>query len=85
MLSKEKYYGKVKSPWLQLVVGHKLGALTAHWVFQGMLYMDATERWFKLGLDFLLCPHIELCFQRPDLWRIETLWRGSVHLGGVQP
>jgi hypothetical protein len=54
MLSKEKYYGKVKSPWLQLVVGHKLGALTAHWVFQGMLGMDATERWFKLGLDFIL-------------------------------
>jgi hypothetical protein len=31
-----------------------LGALLVHWIFQGMLYMDATERWFKLGLDLLL-------------------------------
>jgi thymidylate kinase/predicted nucleotidyltransferase len=29
-------------------------ALVSHWVFQSMLYMDSSERWFKLGLDFLL-------------------------------
>lgn len=25
--------------------------LSTHWVFQSMIYMDPTERWFKLGLD----------------------------------
>lgn len=25
-----------------------------HWVFQGILYADPTERWFKIGLDLFL-------------------------------
>lgn len=54
MAPKNKYYANVDFPWLQPVVSRKLGALTVHWIFQGMLYMDPTERWFKLGLDFLL-------------------------------
>jgi thymidylate kinase len=29
-------------------------ALVSHWIFQSMLYMDPSERWFKLGLDFIL-------------------------------
>ena len=28
-------------------------ALPSHWLFQGLFYMDATERLFKLGLDLL--------------------------------
>jgi thymidylate kinase len=29
-------------------------ALVSHWIFQSVLYMDPSERWFKLGLDFIL-------------------------------
>jgi predicted nucleotidyltransferase len=29
-------------------------ALLSHWLFQGLLYMDRTERWFKVGLDAVL-------------------------------
>jgi hypothetical protein len=36
------------------MVTRKSGALALHWLFQGLLYMDPTERWFKLGLDFFL-------------------------------
>lgn len=54
MKQKKVYYAKIESPWLRPIAGHKSGALAIHWVFQGMLYMDPTERWFKLGLDFLM-------------------------------
>jgi hypothetical protein len=49
-----KYYAVSDSPWLRPILRHRLGALIVHWIFQGMLYMDATERWFKLALDLLL-------------------------------
>lgn len=29
-------------------------SLLAHWVFQGLLYMDRTERWLKVGFDFVV-------------------------------
>ena len=36
------------------LLGSRFGALAVHWVFQGLLYMDRTERWFKLGIDVVL-------------------------------
>jgi hypothetical protein len=53
-MQEKKYYAKVKSPWLRPIVGCRLGALAVHWIFQGMLNMDPTERWFKLALEFLV-------------------------------
>ncbi len=50
----KKVYAKASVPWIRAIVSHKLGALLVHWVFQGLLYMDPTERWFKLALDALL-------------------------------
>jgi thymidylate kinase/predicted nucleotidyltransferase len=47
-------YAKVKSPWMQRLVHRKEGALAVHWLFQGLLYMDPTERRIKLGIDLLL-------------------------------
>jgi predicted nucleotidyltransferase len=47
-------YAKVQSPLLKWLLGNKPGVLMSHWLFQGMLYMDKTERIFKLGLDFFL-------------------------------
>lgn len=54
VVQEKDYYAKVKAPWMQSIVGHKAGALMVHWVFQGMLYMDPTERLFKIGLDLAL-------------------------------
>lgn len=56
----KKYYGKVKSPLIRLIVGNSIGALAVYWVFQGLLYMDPTERWFKLGIDVVLLALIGL-------------------------
>ena len=52
--TKQKPYANIHSPWLQPIVTRRWGALALHWLFQGMLYMDPTERLFKLGLDLFL-------------------------------
>lgn len=49
-----KGYAKFHSPILRWIVRYPLAALAMHWVVQGMLYMDATERWFKLSLDLIV-------------------------------
>ena len=54
-MKKEKSYANINTPLLKEIVDHKLGALALHWIFQGLLYMDATERWFKIGLDVIMC------------------------------
>ena len=35
-------------------LNRKLPAILVHWLFQGLLYMDATERAFKLSIDLAL-------------------------------
>ena len=35
-------------------LNRKLPAILVHWLFQGLLYMDVTERAFKLGIDLVL-------------------------------
>jgi hypothetical protein len=54
MTPKNSHYAKLDAPWLRPLLGHPAGALASHWLFQGMLQMDPTERRFKLGLDGLL-------------------------------
>jgi hypothetical protein len=46
-------YGKVASGVGRWLLRNPIVALASHWTFQSLLYMDATERWFKLGLDVL--------------------------------
>jgi predicted nucleotidyltransferase len=50
---KKTIYAHIDTPWLKAIVSRKLGALLLHWVVQGWLYMDKTERWFKIGLDLV--------------------------------
>lgn len=38
---------------LRPILSTKGGALLIHWIFQGLLNMDGTERAFKLGLDLI--------------------------------
>lgn len=49
-----KGYGKIRVRLLQRLTRHASVALLLHWAFQSLLYMDRTERAFKLGLDGLL-------------------------------
>ena len=49
-----KHYAKVEARWQQWIVSRKAGALAVHWLFQGILIMESTERIFKLALDFVL-------------------------------
>jgi thymidylate kinase/predicted nucleotidyltransferase len=51
---KNSVYAKVDSPWMQRIVRQKSGALFVHWLFQGLFYMDPTERRVKLGLNLIL-------------------------------
>jgi hypothetical protein len=48
-------YAVSDHPLARPLLTNVMGALAVHWVFQGLLYMDRTERWFKLLLDALLC------------------------------
>jgi thymidylate kinase/predicted nucleotidyltransferase len=44
-------YTKTRNPLLRPLFSNPVGALLTSWVFQGLLYMDHTERWFKLAID----------------------------------
>jgi predicted nucleotidyltransferase len=50
---KEKGYANISTPGLKALVSRKEGALLLHWLVQGLLYMDRTERLFKIGLDLV--------------------------------
>ncbi len=49
-----KYAKQVQSSLLKRLLGQPLVGVTTHWTFQGMLYMDSTERRFKIVCDILL-------------------------------
>jgi predicted nucleotidyltransferase len=54
MPPKNPNYGQFRSRTLKLILRNPLSALAAHWVFQSLLYMNGSERWFKIGLDIAL-------------------------------
>jgi hypothetical protein len=47
----EPYYNVSPSALLRPLLGNPVGALLVHWVFQGLPYMDTTERLFKVLLE----------------------------------
>jgi hypothetical protein len=57
-------YARLQSPFLRLLARSPLLALAAHWALQGLLYMDRTERWAKLGLDLGLALFTRLLLGR---------------------
>jgi predicted nucleotidyltransferase len=54
MTEERSGYAKPHNQFLQSLLRSPLVALAVAWTFQGLLYMDATERWFKIALDILL-------------------------------
>lgn len=65
-------YAHVSHAALRCLLRSPLAALAAHWLFQGLLYMDAAERRFKLLLDVLLTVLMAipllLCFRGRTAW-----------------
>jgi thymidylate kinase/predicted nucleotidyltransferase len=57
------YYSVSNRPGLRWLLRHKSIALACHWLFQGLLYMDRSERRFKLALDVLLAVAIAVPLQ----------------------
>jgi hypothetical protein len=47
-------YAKVKWRAMRQLLCHPIVAVATHWAFQSLLYMDPTERLFKLTLDAML-------------------------------
>jgi hypothetical protein len=58
-------YGKLKSNVWHWLLKNPLVAVASHWTFQSLLYMDTTERWFKIGLDVTLTIVMGACL---SLW-----------------
>lgn len=54
MPDQQPHYAKLDTGRFGPLLAHPAGALASHWLFQGLLAMDPTERAFKLGLDVLL-------------------------------
>jgi thymidylate kinase len=52
--TKTTSYAKLASPLVQRLLRSPGNAIVMHWVFQSLLYMDPTERRFKLCLDILI-------------------------------
>lgn len=50
----QRIYTVSKVKFFAPLLKRKVPALLVHWVFQGILYMDATERIFKLSIDLIL-------------------------------
>ena len=51
---KQRIYRVVDHPLARPLLRRPAGALFVSWVFQGLLYMDRTERCFKLAIDGLI-------------------------------
>lgn len=50
-MDKVSPYAKFKARWLRWLLRSPVVAVAMHWTVQSLLYMDRTERWFKIALD----------------------------------
>ena len=76
MAQEEKYYAVSHSPVFRPLLKRKAGALLVHWVFQGILNMDSTERAFKLGYRscyIYTCRHNSRLPVSHNLWQFPWL------------
>ena len=77
-----KFYSITESRLLRPFLRSPFASLAIHWTFQGILYMDHTERLFKLALDLLLTSAIAVTLfsaaGQPLLWAV-VLAYGAAH------
>lgn len=72
-----KRYASVSLPALAPILSTTPGQMVSHWMFQGVLYMDSTERRFKLGSD-LVAAALVMTITRPFVRSIA--WRTALAL-----
>ncbi|HTX90123.1 MAG TPA: hypothetical protein VMC09_02815 [Anaerolineales bacterium] len=53
-MPRNKYAELAPTRILKWLLKFPIVGISVHWLFQGLLYMDKTERWFKLTLDAVL-------------------------------
>lgn len=53
-------YGKFRSRGVRVFLKTPVLAVILHWIFQSLFYMDPTERWFKISLDYLMAGAIAM-------------------------
>jgi predicted nucleotidyltransferase len=70
-----KGYAKVRSATLRRALRHPVVAVASHWALQSTLYMDRTERRFKIALDGALTLVLVVALRR-WLGRAEA-WTGA--------
>ena len=75
--SQEPYYSISNAQVFRPFLRWKATALLIHWIFQGLLYMDKTERYFKLSIDILFTITIGLIL---SIW---FSWQMSVFVGFI--
>jgi hypothetical protein len=63
--TKTTSYAKLASPLAQRLLRSPGSAIAMHWAFQSLLYMDPTERRFKLCLDILITAVLGILL---DIW-----------------
>jgi len=59
-----RFYRISQSTLLRPLLSSVVTALGIHWLFQCLLEMDRTERWFKIGTDLLLTVILALLLHR---------------------
>jgi hypothetical protein len=72
-MEKTKSYANVSHPVLRWLFRSPFIVLAVQWLFQGLLYMDATERWFKVGFDVVcgfLLTTLLACIRFPLPWAV---------------
>lgn len=76
-------YAKVKGKLLRKIMEQPASAVISHWLFQSLLYMDVTERWFKISLDIvftlLMGLVLSIYFQGVIPWVIAFLFAHTMN------
>ena len=66
-------YAKIRLPLLRSLFKSPLPAMISHWTFQGLPYMDWTERLFKLALDTVLTAGITVLLKTWTPWGVAAI------------
>jgi len=74
------YYRVSKSKYMRPLLRHKSAAVAIHWLFQGILQMDATERAWKAALDAILAGAIFFLFCWLKPMRLAQVYKAALAL-----
>jgi predicted nucleotidyltransferase len=51
--NEQHFYANITNKSLRSLFNNPFSVLLSHWIFQGLLYMDSSERFFKIGLGLV--------------------------------